>query len=361
MKSTHMIHLAWTFLLCLSSLFFISADMTYICAFLLAVILACLSLIPVSQWILGAGCLFFSLAAMGWKSFLFFFPVVVYCMVLVHFRRLFIPCIFATGFSVLLHKETYGFPLWLTLLGVAAAIFLASSTEKTSALKEAMRRTRDDSVERDLLLTEKQKTLLEKQDYEIYTATLAERNRIAREIHDNVGHLLSRSILLTGALRAVNQEEALSDSLMALDESLNQAMDSIRSSVHDLKDESINLEDSLRMLVEDFTFCSINFYFDCGKTIPRDVKYSFVSITKEALANVIRHSDASLVTLTVREHPGMYQLYIEDNGSSSADTGSGGIGLANMKERVDALHGTFHVTAESGFHIRIMIPKGETQ
>lgn len=361
MKSTHIIHLAWTFLLCLSSLFFMSADMAYICAFLLAVILACLSLIPVSRWILGAGCLLFSLAAIGWEGFLCFFPVVVYCLILAHFRQLFIPCVFAAVSSVILHGETCGFPLWLTMLGASAAIFLASSAEKNSALKEALRRTRDDSVERDLLLTEKQKKLLEKQDYEIYAATLAERNRIAREIHDNVGHLLSRSILLTGALRAVNQEETLSDSLKALDESLNQAMDSIRASVHDLKDEAVDLESALRLLVDDFTFCPVNFCFDCGKTVPRDVKYSFISITKEALANVIRHSDASLVTLTVREHPGMYQLYIEDNGSSSGDTGSGGIGLVNMKERVDALHGTFHVTAESGFHIRIMIPKGETQ
>jgi signal transduction histidine kinase len=43
---------------------------------------------------------------------------------------------------------------------------------------------------------------MEKQDYEIYLATLRERNRIAREIHDNVGHMLSRSILQIGALKA---------------------------------------------------------------------------------------------------------------------------------------------------------------
>ena len=45
------------------------------------------------------------------------------------------------------------------------------------------------------MLTQKNKDLLEKQDYEIHVATLKERNRIAREIHDNVGHMLSRSLL----------------------------------------------------------------------------------------------------------------------------------------------------------------------
>ena len=48
---------------------------------------------------------------------------------------------------------------------------------------------RDDSTEKNLLLEEKNHMLVEKQNYEIYTATLKERNRIAREIHDNVGHL----------------------------------------------------------------------------------------------------------------------------------------------------------------------------
>ena len=62
-----------------------------------------------------------------------------------------------------------------------------------------LKRTRDDSRERDLLLSQKNKALLEKQDYEIYNATLKERNRIAREIHDNVGHVLSKFILMLGA------------------------------------------------------------------------------------------------------------------------------------------------------------------
>ncbi len=61
------------------------------------------------------------------------------------------------------------------------------------------------SEEHTLLLSEKNKALLEKQDYEIYAATLRERNRIAREIHDNVGHVLSRSILMTAACKPIKK------------------------------------------------------------------------------------------------------------------------------------------------------------
>ena len=157
--------------------------------------------------------------------------------------------------------------------------------------------------------------LAEKQDYEIYAATLKERNRIAREIHDNVGHLLSRSILITGAAKAINASDALSPVLDDLDHSLNQAMTSIRTSVHDLHDESLNLKEAAESLTSDFTFCPVTLNYDMGFEVPREIKYCFISIVKEALSNVARHSNATLVQITMREHPALYQLCIEDNGT----------------------------------------------
>jgi len=58
-----------------------------------------------------------------------------------------------------------------------------------------------------MLLRQKNRELIEKQDYEIRLATLNERGRIAREIHDHVGHLLSRSILQIGALMVTKGRE----------------------------------------------------------------------------------------------------------------------------------------------------------
>ena len=54
---------------------------------------------------------------------------------------------------------------------------------------------------------------------------LQERNRIAREIHDNVGHLLSRSILIVGAMKIVNEDEKLSSSIEQLEESFEYSHD----------------------------------------------------------------------------------------------------------------------------------------
>lgn len=219
------------------------------------------------------------------------------------------------------------------------------------------RKIKDDSEERTLLLAEKNKALQEKQNYEIYAATLRERNRIAREIHDNVGHLLSRTILLTGAAKAVNQDRNLDNLLEGLDTSLNSAMNSIRLSVHDLHDESMNLEETIKSVISDFKNCEL--IYDMSDIIPDDIKYCFTAITKEALTNIIKYSNATSVKLTLREHPSLYQLYIEDNGKGydSKDGDRTGIGLKNMRDRVQSLGGTLRISGENGFRIFAAIPK----
>ena len=57
------------------------------------------------------------------------------------------------------------------------------------------------------------------------------------------------------------------------------------------------------------------------------MKYCFISITKEAFANIMKHSNATKVQLILREHPGLYQLCIEDNGTDVFDPGKSGIGI----------------------------------
>ena len=110
------------------------------------------------------------------------------------------------------------------------------------------------------MLEKKNQDLLEKQDTEVYLATLKERNRIAREIHDNVGHMLSRSILMVGALKTVNQAENLKVPMEQLDQTLNEAMTNVRQSVHDLHDESVNLKEVMESLAEEFRFLSGTVY-----------------------------------------------------------------------------------------------------
>ncbi len=237
--------------------------------------------------------------------------------------------------------------------------YLSYNNRIRTQLSETIHSLRDNSVEKEMILKKTNQQLLDSQNDQIYIATLKERNRIAREIHDNVGHLLSRSILQVGALLAICKDETMKPHLETLKETLDLAMNSIRNSVHDLHDESIDLSNALQGLVDSFTFCPVHFQCDISKHLPKNVKYCFLTLTKEAMNNVVRHSNASLLTLTVKELPAFYQLLIEDNGNtvSTVLTDISGMGLSNMKDRVDALNGILHISTDNGFRIFVSIPK----
>lgn len=256
---------------------------------------------------------------------------------------------------------------YLVFFGIVSAFYMQYIHHRINSLTLILHKTRDDSTEQAILLKSRNQLLLEKQDYEIYNATLKERNRIAREIHDNAGHLLSRSILLTGALKAVNKDENCCEPLDNLHEALDQAMTSIRESVHNLHDDSVNLKESIETVVNNFNFCNINLSYDMGTDLPRDIKFSFISIVKEGLNNIYKHSNATNVDIMLREHPAMYQLVIKDNGTTAKDMDASiyiqetqnipGIGLSNIFSRVNMMNGTLKIHTDNGFCIFITIPK----
>ena len=329
----------------------------FVLAFLLAVIYSLLGFCLKTMWSrLTLGILFLSVAGLL-PPLLFFYPSAFYIFIRDR-RYVACSCVFVIYTYLVFTGCMTFFHVLSCMFGCFLAIFLEYRTMRFEKLSAKYRRTQDDSRERNLLLSDRNHSLLEKQNSEIYTATLKERNRIAREIHDNVGHVLSRSILLLGAVKTINKDTALHPLLNDLDSALNQAMDSIRASVHDLHDESINLETAIQGLIRDFTFCPVEFKYDMHLQIPKEVKYCFISITKEALSNIIRHSSATQVRILFREHPALYQLRIEDNGVEVSPGGSG-IGLANMQERVQALNGRLQIMTEHGFQIFITIQKGE--
>ena len=82
-----------------------------------------------------------------------------------------------------------------------------------------------------------------------------------------------------------------------------------------------------------------------------------IAIVKEAMANIVKHSNATQVSVMMREHPAFYQLAIEDNGDVSNKNSNPGIGLNNMKERVEALDGTINFNTEQGFKIMVFLKK----
>lgn len=242
---------------------------------------------------------------------------------------------------------------WISVLG----LYCEQVGYRSEKLEQNITTLRDNAQEHTLLMEKKNKMLMESQDTNIYNATLKERNRIAREIHDNVGHLLTRSILQIGAIKTINKDEILAEPLNNLHETLDYAMTSIRESVHDLHDESIDLKQAINEIIKPIEEIHITMDYDLGNNVPRKIKYCFISIIKEAVNNTTKHSNAKNITIVLREHPGFYQLHIADDGTNISTNFPNGIGLTNMQDRVYALSGNFKISTEQGFQILVSIFK----
>lgn len=226
------------------------------------------------------------------------------------------------------------------LLG-ALACLAARRTAKVQAERASLRQWRDAVQEDRLALAERTRDLAERQDLEVSCAVLAERARIAREIHDNVGHLLTRSVLQMEALAVTHEDDpALAEELAAVGATLHEALGTVRASVHDLHDEAFDPQTTLAKLIGEFPGIIGTLAFE-AESLPRPVALAVVAIVREALANARTHGCATSIAVSLLEFPGFYQLAIEDNGRAANLVGEGGLGLASMEERTAALGGTF--------------------
>ncbi|CDD35885.1 putative histidine kinase-related ATPase [Roseburia sp. CAG:309] len=347
------------YLLCAS--FWFSKSVSFATVTLFLSVLLCGNLISLSNSSKFCFGLFGGFVALSFAlpDLFYFYPFIIYEIEGKTTQKKYIFVLMS--FCELLHLYLFPVSLWLySLLLFGLAFQLQNTTEKKDYWKQKYRQTRNENYEHSYDLMEKNKALRQNQDYEIHLATLKERNRIAREIHDNVGHLLSRSLLQTGALQVMNHDTSLDVPLRTLKDSLDTAMTSIRNSVHDLHDESIHLQTALSDLQKEASDLTVSLHYKMQTEPPKEFKYAILAITKEALTNTRRHSNAERFDIHLTEHPAFYQLILKDNGTMISKDFSGGIGLENMRERVKQLGGEFHIVTTDGFRIQIILWKGET-
>ena len=249
----------------------------------------------------------------------------------------------------------------------AAACLMAWRTERMCVERERYRALRDEQQETSLSLANKNRELMAAQDYEVRLATLSERSRIAREIHDNVGHLLTRSVLQVEALQVVHaDDERVRAELASVGATLHEAMDTVRKSVHDLHDDAFDLRARLEGVIGACGIEGVRLVYDVREA-PLPVAYGLVAVVREALSNVAKHSDATRVEVSVVEYPALYQLIVQDNGSrdggeaglkaTGAAPAHAGIGLQTMEERVSSLGGRLRTGYRKGFRVFATIPK----
>lgn len=257
--------------------------------------------------------------------------------------------------------------LLLTAILSVAATLLSLRTAQLEREQERMRRIRDKLQERALALEARNRDLADRQDYEVELATLAERARIAREIHDNVGHQLTRASLQTEALRVVHADEPrVAADFADVKRTVDEALQLVRASVHALNDNAVDLSVQLERIVEG-TRSDGDPQIELevmAEHAPANVANCFAAVLREALSNTMRHACAQTVTVRCMEHPSFYQLIVTDDGVGEVQaSGRGtaeGMGLASMRERIEALGGTFTAgprAGAGGWRVFATVPK----
>lgn len=252
-----------------------------------------------------------------------------------------------------------------SVIASVLAACLALRTVQEERVRGSLHVVRDDLHEKVLALQDSNARLLDAQDYETRAAALSERTRIARDIHDGVGHLLTRLVLQTKALQVTHRDEpAVVADLAELDSSLGEALDSMRRSVHALSDEGEDLPTSLNLLA---SRCGIEQVpVDCSleEAPPPEVSRCVIAVVREALTNAARHSRADSAQVRVIDYPAFWQVTVVNEGGPPRDDLSArggartGMGLRSITERVEALGGTVRITPQPRFTVFAMIPRG---
>jgi signal transduction histidine kinase len=224
----------------------------------------------------------------------------------------------------------------------------ASEREARTALAEANQLLRDHAAQVEEL------------------ATTKERNRLAREIHDSLGHYLTVVNVQIGAAQAIldlDRERAL-DHLSNAQALTQEGLAEVRHSVAALRAspiESRPLPEALAKLTEQWNAAGLRATFVVAGTIrplTPQVNLTLYRAAQEALTNVGKHARASNVEvhLDYRDER-LIRLKIKDDGLGSANS-EGGFGLLGVRERVQLLNGAVQIrtSAGEGFSLEVELP-----
>jgi len=223
----------------------------------------------------------------------------------------------------------------LTVLGIGAVTTALGSVMRAN---EELRRLRDERAR---------------------LAVSEERIRIARDLHDLLGHTLSLIAVKTElATRLVGSDpERAQAELADVQQVTREALAEVRGAVHGYRQEPFpEARASARTTL---AAAGIDCRVDGDvPSLPIHVETVLAWAVREAATNVVRHSDARRCAIRLERLDDDVALEVADDGTVAPGTGSDGSGLAGLAERARDLHGTFEAGArpEGGFTLRLRVP-----
>lgn len=188
-----------------------------------------------------------------------------------------------------------------------------------------------------------------------HLATVAERERIARDLHDVLGHTLSVIILkseLAGKLMDRDPQRA-GNEIREVEQISRQALSEVRDAIRGYRSQGLPAE--LAKAKATLETAGVSVKCEAAKIALPAVHESVLSMAvREAVTNVVRHAQARNCSMRLAQRNGSCHLEIEDDGCGGAH--SEGNGLRGMRERVEMLGGTLTRDSQAGTRIAINLP-----
>ncbi|MEH2115551.1 ATP-binding response regulator [Nostoc sp.] len=193
-------------------------------------------------------------------------------------------------------------------------------------------------------------------------ATLEERHRIARDIHDSLGHaLVALNIQMETALTLwqINPEQAY-EFLQEAKQLGSDALKAVRQSVSEIRSDPLQgqlLEKAIATLTQEFyrtTGIPPECQIDLSYPLSNQVNTVVYRIVQESLTNICKYASATRVQIQIQTTAEGLLLVIQDNGKGmSIDSSGYGFGLQGMRERTANVGGQLEITSEPGAGCRI--------
>lgn len=241
----------------------------------------------------------------------------------------------------------------------AGLIFIVVFTQAAVAEETARK-----EVER--LVIELREANIRLRDYSIRVEEMAiieERNRLAREIHDGLGHYLTTINIQLEAAQAIMEKQPMRARAMVQKAAglVVDALHDVRQSVAALRTEPQipALTEAISVLLKDCAGIKTSLVVKGeAQSLPTYIQHNLYRIVQEALSNIVKHSQASVAEILLDFTDSSYlMMQISDNGIGS-NLQAGGYGLINVKERVGLLNGSLEVisTPGKGFSLCLRVP-----
>ncbi len=198
---------------------------------------------------------------------------------------------------------------------------------------------------------------------------MKERNRLAREIHDTLGHILTGISVGIDAVLVLFDiaPDVAKDKLESIGEMSRNGLNDVRRSVHKLKPDSLetkSLDLAIHQMADEMsrtTGAKIYFVsYASGLHYEADEEETIYRMIQEGTTNSIRHGKASEVWIRLDKNESDIEISIIDNGSGCPGFEEG-FGLTHMRERVEMLGGSIHFASKEGFEIHASIPIRNTK